>query len=281
MSSMLRLLSISILLSIFSYAATDAQIIKFVKRGLSKNPALKVKSVKIVDKQTLENPKGWEAYFIKFDLILKKGKQQIEISQDDIIFAKDGFISPDFIDLKTNRSIKYNLSPRVGDEYYNKKHLLLGNENAKHKLILFSDPNCPFCKEVVPEVIETVKKYPDTFVLYYYHLPLLQLHPGSLPICKVMVLLQKDKKIDLIKKIYELDFDYEQKDEKKVLEELNKKLGTDFTLKDINQDWVKKQIKDDMKMAENILVKGTPTLFIDGKKDPSREKYKDFIPKKK
>jgi len=277
MSSMLRLLSVSLAFSVLSFGATDAQIIKFVKRGLSKNPALKVKKVEIVDKQLLEKPKGWEAYFIRFDLLLKKGKESIEISQDDIIFAKDGFISPDFIDLKTNRSIKHDLSPRVDNSFYDDNHLLLGDKNAKHKLLLFSDPNCPFCKEVVPDIIDTVKKYPKLFSLYYYHLPLLQLHPGSLAICKAMILLQKDKKIDLIKKIYEVDFDYTQKDEKKVLEELNKKIGTNFTLKDINQEWVKKALEYDMKMAQKILVKGTPTLFIDGKKDPSREKYKQLI----
>ena len=96
-----------------------------------------------------------------------------------------------------------------------------------------------------------------------------------------MILLQKDKKVDLIKKIYETDFDYEQKDEKKILEEFNKKLGLKLTLKDINQDWIKKKLENDMKRAEELLVKGTPTLFIDGKKDPSREKYKEYISDKK
>ncbi|WP_281950950.1 DsbA family protein [Nitrosophilus kaiyonis] len=281
MSSMLRLLSISTALAIFSFGATDAQIIKFVKRGLSKNPSLKVNSVKIVDKQILDKPKGWQAYFIKFNLTLKRGNKNINISQSDIIFAKDGYISPDFINIKTNRSIKHDLSPKVDESFYDDKHLLLGNKNAKHKILIFSDPNCPFCKEIVPEVIEIVSKYPEIFALYYYHLPLLKLHPGSLTLCKAMILLQKDKKVDLIKKIYEVDFDYEEKDEKKVLDELNKKLGLNLTLKDINQEWVKKELENDMKRAEDLLVNGTPTMFLDGKKDPSREKYKDFIPKKK
>ncbi len=280
MSLMLRLLSISVASAVLSFAVTDAQIVKFVKRGLSKNRSIKVKSVEIVDKQKLDNPKGWEAYFIKFNLVLKRGKQNLDISQSDIIFAKDNFISPDFIDIKTNRSIKHNLSPAVKNSYYNDEHLLFGNKDAKHKLLLFSDPNCPFCKGVVPDIIDTVKKYPDIFALYYYHLPLLQLHPGSKALCKAMIIFQKNKKLDLIKKIYELDFDYKVKDEKKVLDELNKKLGTNLTLKDINQKWVEQKLKEDIKKAEELLVRGTPTLFIDGKKDPSREAYQNFIPKK-
>ena len=212
-------------------------------------------------------------------MTLKKGKETINISQSDIIFAKDGYISPDFINIKTNRSIKHDLSPKVDDSFYDDKHLLLGNKNAKHKILIFTDPNCPFCKEIVPEIIEVVKKYPDIFALYYYHLPLLRLHPASKTLCKAMILLQKDKKADLIKKIYEIDFNYDEKDEKKILEEFNKKLGLNFTLKDINQDWVKKELENDMKRAEDLLVSGTPTMFLDGKKDPSREKYKDYIPK--
>jgi len=279
MSLMLRLLSVSVAVSIFSFGATDAQITKFVKKGLSKNRSIEVLSIKIIDKQLLSNPKGWEAYFVKFKLKLKRGKEILDIEDNDIIFAKGDFVSPDFIDLKTNRSIKHSLSPRVKEIYYNDEHLLFGDKNSKHKLLIFSDPNCPFCKDVVPEAIEIVKKYPKTFSLYYYHLPLLKLHPGSNALCKAMILFQKNGRNDLIEKIYKSDFDYKQKDEKKVLEEINKKLDTNLTLKEINQKWIIDQLKKDIKMAKDLMISGTPTLFIDGKKDPLKEEYKKFIPK--
>ncbi len=280
MSLMLRLLSVSVAAAVFSFAATDTQIKKFVKRGLSKNPAIKVESVEIVDKQLLENPKGWEAYFIKFELKLKRGGKTLDISENDIIFVKDNFISPDFIDVRTNRSIKHYLSPKVKDYFYDDEHLLFGSKNAKHKILVFSDPNCPFCKDIVPDILEAAKKHPDIFAVYYYHLPLVQLHPGSLALCKAMIVLQKEGKKELLKKIYEIDFNYEEKDEKKVLQELNKKLGTNLTIEDINQKWVKEHLKQDMQRAEELLVKGTPTVFLDGKKDPSKEEYQKYLPNK-
>ncbi len=279
MSSMLKLLSVSALASLALFGATDEQIIKFVKRGLGKNPAITVKSVKIADRVLLDNPKGWSAYFITFDLELKRGKESIDISDNDIIFAKDNLISPDFIDVRSNRSIKHRLSPAVKESFYDKEHLLYGSEKAKHKILVFSDPNCPFCKDLVPPIMEAALKYPDTFALYYYHLPLLKLHPGSLALCKAMIVLQKRGQKDLFLKIYETDFDYSLEEEEKVLKELNEKLGTDLTKSDIDQPWVTEALKRDMDRAKELFVKGTPTVFIDGKKDPSKEEYRKFIPK--
>ena len=94
-----------------------------------------------------------------------------------------------------------------------------------------------------------------------------------------MVVFQKEGRKDLMKKIYKLDFDPTLRDEKEILEELNKKLGTKLSLKDINQEWVLKYLKNDLEAAKKLLVRGTPTVFLDGKKDNSLDKdlYKKYI----
>ncbi|WP_200762182.1 DsbA family protein [Nitrosophilus alvini] len=279
MSSMLKLLSVSIIAATALFGATDAQIIKFVKKGLGKNPSIEVKKVEIVEKQPVEKPAGWDAYIIRFDLVLKRGKEKREIAGGDVIFVKGDMVSPDFIDLKTNRSLKKSISPTLKQEFYDNKRLLYGKKDAEHKIVVFSDPLCPFCKDIVPVIIEDVKKYPDKFALYYYHLPLAQLHPAAPTIAKAMIIFQKEGRKDLIKKIYETDFDPTLTDEKDILQELNKKLGTKLSVNDINQKWVLEHLKHDMESAQKLMVKGTPTIFLDGKKDISLDKdeYKKYI----
>ena len=280
MSLMLRLLSISAATAILSFAATNAQVEKFIKRGLSSNPHIKVKSVEVVDKRALKNPKGWEAYFVNFKLSLQRGKKSFNINQNDILFANGNLIAPDLIDINTNRSLKKSLSPSIKPTIYNKEHLLYGNKDAKHKILVFSDPVCPFCKDYVPPLIDVAKKYPNTFALYYYHFPLTRIHPAAPIISKAMIVLQKNGKKDLIEKIYKTNFNFREKNETKILDELNKKLKTNLTLKDINREWVKKSLENDIENGNRLFVRGTPTVYFDSKKDPSISKYKKYIPKK-
>ncbi len=52
----------------------------------------------------------------------------------------------------------------------------LGNKDAKVKIFLFSDHQCPFCAKFFNEIVETVKKFGDKVVLVYKDMPL-QFHP--------------------------------------------------------------------------------------------------------
>jgi len=78
------------------------------------------------------------------------------------------------IDMKI--PVKSQLKPDLDPNIYDDKHLIAGDKDAKHKLVVFSDPQCPFCKEIVPNMYKIVKEYPKRFALYYYHMPLLRLH---------------------------------------------------------------------------------------------------------
>ena len=276
---MWKLLSVSVIGAAVLFGATVKDIQKFVKRGLSSNPNLKVYKVKVLEKQPVPELPGWEAFFVEFQIGLKRGNQEKNITQTDILFAKGRFVAPDLVDVKTNSSYKRRLIRSLDSSFYDKTHLLYGLPNAKHKLVVFSDPNCPFCKEVVPKLIEVAKKYPNTFALYYYHLPLKALHPASIPLAKAIIYLKRHGDKEAIEKIYKSDFDYAQKDEKKVLAELKKKLGIELTPKQINEPEVVNELKSDMQKAQKLMIHGTPTLFVDGKYDRTRSLYKKYIPK--
>ncbi len=288
MLSTLRLLSISALAALTMLAAPlqakeyktkDSDVVKFVKRGLGSNPGLTVYSVKILDKVPLEEPKGWTAYAIEFHLGLKRKNKEQNITQSDILFVNGRYVAPDLINIKTNESLKHSVVLNFQDSYYDADHLLFGHENAVHKIAVFSDPLCPFCRQVVPKLFRIAKKYPDTFALYYYHLPIKMLHPASVPLAKAIIYLKKHGNKKAIERIYKTDFNYRETDEAKVIAALDKKLGLKLTVKDINTPDILNELHHDEELAEKLLVHGTPAVFVDGKFDRRRTLYKKYIPK--
>ena len=106
-----------------------------------------------------------------------------------------------------------------------RKHLLFGNKDAKHKILVFSDPQCPFCQEVVPAIFKAAKAHPETLSVYYYHLPLLRIHPVSGILTKVMHIAQEQGKLDVVEKIYSLKIDPKETNMKKVLAAVKKHTG--------------------------------------------------------
>ncbi len=279
MLSMWRLLSVSLAAAVTLSAATQKDIVRFVKKGLNSNESIQVLNVKVLEEQPLQKPKGWDAFVVEFKLKVNKGGREQIVKDRDILFASDRYVAPDLIDVKTNRSLKSQIILSVDQSFYNKEHLLYGNPNAKHKIVIFSDPLCPFCREVMPELMRIAKRYPNTFALYYYHLPLKSLHPASVPLAKAIIFLKNNGRKDLIEKIYKTPFDYEEKDEAKVLQDLNRKLGLRLTLSDINRPEVLQELQADMNKARDLMIHGTPTVFVDGKYDKYRTKYKAYIPK--
>jgi len=198
MSLMLKLLTTSILLTSSLVATTlDSSALAFEKKRFSKNSRIKIKSVTIyLKKETAV--KGWYGYV--FNIKANVGKEK-NIVAKDIIFTNGIVAAPDLIDMKTGKSLKNYLNPKLSSKYYNKEHLIAGNENAKNRLVIFSDPLCPFCIDYVPEVIKYVKKNHNNIALYYYHFPLLRLHPVADTITKAMDAAKKMGIKDVVLKV--------------------------------------------------------------------------------
>jgi protein-disulfide isomerase len=245
----------------------DKKILKFENKRVSKNPQLKVKDIKIFYKKKLDN--GWIGYI--FDIKVNiKGK---DIKAKDTIFTDGNIIAPDLIGFNT-KSLKKLLIPPLGKKYFNKSHLIAGTHGAKNTIVLFSDPLCPFCLDLVPDVIRYVKKYPKNIALYYYNFPLLRLHPASGALSLIEKIAHKKGLKDATLKIYEADFEeyfkISQTDEKIILKAANKVLGLNITLDELK----KESFKKDVQLGEDAMVQGTPTMFINGVMDDTREAYK-------
>lgn len=275
MKQALKFLSLTSLCTTLLFAnINDENIIEFEKKRVSQNPNVEVLDVSVNFKKEMPL-KNWYGYILDVQAEVKASKDSTKvISVKDIVFSNGKYVSLDLQDIKTGKSLKSLVTPTLSDNYYKKEKLIAGNHNAKNKVVIFSDPLCPFCMDYVPDVINYVNKNNSNIALYYYHFPLLRIHPAAGPLSKIMEVAKHKNIKDLELKVYSIDwdkyFDSKSTNINKILEAFNKELKTNITLEQLR----KANIQKDINMGENVMVQGTPTIFVNGIKDTTREKYK-------
>ncbi|ATB69789.1 putative membrane protein [Sulfurospirillum diekertiae] len=284
-SLMLKLLTTLITLSSFSLFAADAnadldtKVTTFLQKAIVPNENYTFDKVVILKKEAMKEMPDWMVYFVRIDLNLVKQEGK-KLSVNDMVFTNGKILSKDFTNLNNGRSVKGSYSLDMDASAYNKEHLLAGNLNAPHKIVVFSDPSCPFCMDFVPEVLADVQKYPETFALFYYHFPL-NIHPASPTLVKAMIFAEEKGDHEIVKKVYKEFFDIKETDEKAILDIFNKALNKNFTIEQINQPHILKQLNSDQELANALMVNGTPTIYLDGKKDDTKRSYRKFIKESK
>ena len=266
-----KILTLSIFLSASLFASDDV-VVEFEKKRVAQNPNVKVNSITVNTKKELP-VSGWNGYILDVNANVQ-GK---DINAKDIIFSDGKYISLDLIDAQTGKSLKDFVTPNLTAKYYDKSKLIAGNHNAKDKIVIFSDPLCPFCMDYVPDVINYVNKNKDKIALYYYHFPLISIHPAAVPLSKLIEVAKHKRIKDIELKVYKTNweqyFDAKSVDEKKILEAFNKEFKTDIKLEEITANDINENLKKDISMGEDVMVQGTPTVFVNGEKDSSRQKY--------
>mgnify|MGYP003455693439 FL=1 len=271
MNKFSKILSISILIASSLYASNDESIVDFEKKRISQNPNVEVKSIKINTKKELPL-NGWYGYILDVEANVQ-GKS---INAKDILFSDGKYISLELIDSETGKSLKDLVTPNLTDNFHDKSKLIAGNHNAKDKIVIFSDPLCPFCKDYVPDVIKYVNKNKDSIALYYYNFPL-SIHPAATPLSKLIEVAKHKGVKDVELRAYEIDwepyFDVKTTDEKKILEAFNKEFKTNIKVEEISTNEIKALIEKDITMGEEVMVAGTPTIFVNKVKDSTKLKY--------
>ena len=254
-------------------SANEAQVKSFLQKGIGSNPNIVSLDISVIDQIPLEKPKGWEAYIIQLKGTAKMGAQTKPISQRTIYFVGDGLIASDLYDLKSGQKLNSSISPAFKDKYYDAEHKLFGDTDAAHKVVIFSDPLCPFCRSYVPKALTYMKKYPRTFEVYYYHFPLSSLHPAAVPLVKAAFVAEQNGVANVVENLYKVTVDGREKNVQKVLNAFNTVQGTKVSLSDISNPSIEAKYKHTMDVAEEHLVNGTPSVFFDGKKDASKMQY--------
>jgi thiol:disulfide interchange protein DsbC len=116
----------------------------------------------------------------------EKDKQRFPVYID---FTKSYLIAGNIIRLRDNQNITAERQARsnpvdlsripLGDA------LLLGSAQAKKKVVVFTDPECPFCKRLHHELQEVVRRDPD--IAFWIKLYPLKMHPNAYATSKSIV----------------------------------------------------------------------------------------------
>ena len=284
MQLMLKLLMLTLLSSSVLSAKSDSRVeknlIDYVKRAINVNKDFKLKEIRVRQSKDLNELPGWKVYFLDIDLEMQNKEKKGEImTVHDKIFSNGKFIVRDFIDIINKASLKDKTAADLDSSFYKADHLLYGSPTAKDKIVVFSDPICPFCQSYMPKIMKAVKENPSKIALYYYHFPLTMIHKEAPTIIKAILVAEKKGVKDVVDKVYAAKFALDTADDTKILEAFNKALGTNITQAEINEQEIVKHYSDDIEAAGKMMINGTPTVYVNGKKDFSRSKYKEIIGK--
>ena len=275
MLSTLKLLTLTILLSsLLNAASTKEKVADFLEESFNNNPNIVSLKVNIADVIEVKSMKGWSAYIVKVDAMVKAKPKNRNIKQKMIYFSNGKVITPELTDMSSGNSLKESVSPSFKPEFYTKSNLIFGNADAQHKVAIFSDPLCPYCRTFVPEAIEYMKKYPNKFAIYYYHFPLPSIHPAAVELTQAAAAAELKGVKNVVLKLYKVKVNAREKNVQKIVTAFNKELGTKLTPADLKSSAVKKHLAHDAFVADEVMVGGTPTIFFDGKIDRTKKKYK-------
>ena len=274
MSLMLKLLVALLIISSVSAADDNAQKVEtFLEESFGNNQNIKSIKVKVTNTIELKEHKGWSAYYVEVDAILAKDSRQVV--QKMLWFSNGEVVAKELFNLDTKQDLSDLVSLPFKEEFYNKENLIYGDVNAKHKVVIFSDPLCPFCREYVPQAIEYMRKEPKKFAVYYYHYPLQSLHPASVELIQAAIALKLKGKNDVILNLYKVKINPKERANEKILTEFNKVMNSKITMVDLMSSEVLKHFKNDLKVADMLMVNSTPTIFLDGVLDKTKNRYKE------
>ncbi|MBD3800696.1 MAG: thioredoxin domain-containing protein [Campylobacterales bacterium] len=274
--SLMSKLSATILISASVFAATNSEVETFLTNNLSKNPAISSLTVKVIERNPIDGMKGWDSFIVALDAKVKQGKEEREVKQRVIYFANDTVITGELTNMKTGKSLRDSVAPQFKADYYTEANLIYGNANAKHKVAIFSDPLCPFCRSYVPKALEYMKQYPDIFAVYYYHFPLERLHPAASTLTHAAVAAELQGRKDVALALYNVPTTITREtDEQKILDAFNKAVNTNLKVSDLHSAAVNAHVDADNAIIESLMVSGTPTVYFDGEKDATKNRYKE------
>ncbi len=252
----------------------ENKVILFEKKRLStNNTRMTIQNINIIYKQEMPI-KGWYAYIVDIQVKLNDNIARVK----DIVFTDGNLVATDLLDINTGESLKNIVSPKLKGIFYNKEHLIAGSNNAKEKVVIFSDLLCSTCKIKVPEIIKYVNDNASKIGLYYYHYPLLKYHPVSNILSKLVIIASQNGKKNIELAVYDISFkeyfDVREKDKRVILETFNKIFKTNITLKQLENEDIEERLLSDMVMGNGIMVNSTPTIYVNGIKDKTQQKYK-------
>jgi thiol:disulfide interchange protein DsbC len=117
---------------------------------------------------------------------VEKGQQKLPVYID---FSKQYLITGNVLRLNDKKNLTRQRSARMNKIDIGKipleDALLLGKPTAKTKVIVFTDPECPYCKKLHTELEEVVRRDPD--IAFLIKLFPLKMHPNAYETSKSII----------------------------------------------------------------------------------------------
>lgn len=140
---------------------------------------------------------------------------------------------------------------------------VLGKADAPVTIVEFSDFQCPYCAKLLPELKQIEKMYPDRVKVVFKFFPL-SMHPYAHKAAAAAIAAGKQGKFWEMHD--QLFANYNRLSDAKV-EEIAKNLKLDMD--QFNKDWKDPKneeiIRRDQLLGRQVQVRGTPTVFINGR----------------
>lgn len=167
--------------------------------------------------------------------------------------------------------------PQAPQEDFNKVYKIdvgsspiLGNPKAPVTVVEFSDFQCPYCAQASPLIKELQKKFPDKVKVVFKHFPL-SFHAGARPAAIASMAAADQGKFW---EFHDVLFSNSRELKPDNMEQWAEKAGLDVAR--FKQDMAAKAeaygkaVDADFQHGQSVSVRGTPTLFINGKKVQNR-----------
>jgi protein-disulfide isomerase len=149
---------------------------------------------------------------------------------------------------------------------------ILGPSNAPVTLVEFSDFQCPFCAGANPLIKSLVEKYPDEVRVVFKHFPL-SIHPAARPAAIASCIAQEQGRFwELHDVLLASHRTLQGSDE--ALESYARQAGIDVAQWSADRrakaGECSRRVDADVAQGRSIGVRGTPTLFVNGKRVQDR-----------
>lgn len=139
-----------------------------------------------------------------------------------------------------------------------------GSKNAPVTVAMFSDFQCPFCQQAIGIVDEMLKQYPTNIKFVMKQFPLRQIHPNAEPAAEAAIAAGKQGKFwEMHDELYKNGRNLTPE----TIKGIAVKIGLDMKKfeADRQSTEVKKQIDAELALGQKVDVRGTPSIFVNGK----------------
>lgn len=143
--------------------------------------------------------------------------------------------------------------------------LVSGKENAKVKLVEFTDFECPFCARFFSETLPQIEKgYQDKIAYYIRHFPIYSIHPNAENAALASECAREQGKF---REMHDLIFTNQKQMTIADLKDYAAKIGlkTAQFNQCLDSQKYKTNIERDAKLGGELGVSGTPTFFLNGR----------------